>query len=106
MKGFDALVINVDEPDIVERLQAKMRRVVIDAAALVTVELVEEALEGDAVEKILARMQFEADVDAVILMRVEDWLPASGELVERGVDEMPAGAAKDRGMARRGRPKK
>ena len=32
-------------------------------------------------------MQFEGDVDALILMRVEDWPPAAGELVERGFDE-------------------
>jgi hypothetical protein len=50
MKGFDALVVNVDEPDIVERLQAEMRRIVIDAAALVALELVEEPLERHAVK--------------------------------------------------------
>ena len=32
-------------------------------------------------------MQFEGDVDALILMRLEDWPPAAGELVERGFDK-------------------
>ena len=50
MKGFDPLVVDINEADVVERLQAKMRRIVIDAAALVALELVEEALERDAIE--------------------------------------------------------
>src|SRR5579864_8875283 len=87
MKRFDALVVNVDEPDVVERLQAKMRRIVIDAAALVALELVEEALKRDAIKQILARVQFESDVDALILVRVEDRLPAASQLVERGFYE-------------------
>src|SRR5450432_947356 len=32
-------------------------------------------------------MKFEGDVDALILVRVEDWLPAAGELVEGGFNE-------------------
>ena len=87
MKRFDALVVHVDEPDVVERLQAKMRRIVIDAEALVALELVEEALKRDAIKQILARVQFETDVDALILVRVEDRLPAASQLVERGFYE-------------------
>ena len=64
-----------------------MRRVVVDAAALVAVELVEEALERRAVEQVLARMELEADVDALLVVRVEDRPPALGEFVERGVDQ-------------------
>ena len=88
VKGLDALVIDVDEPDIVEVLQAEMRRVVVDAAALVPADLVEEALVGRAVEEILAGMQLEANVDADLVVHVEDRPPAPGELLERGLDQI------------------
>ena len=53
--GLDPLVVDVDEADIVEHLQPEVRRVVVDAAALVTTELVEKALEGRPVEYVVAR---------------------------------------------------
>ncbi len=65
VEGEDALVIEVDELDIVELLQHEVRRVVVDAAARMVVEPLEEHLEGHAVHHIFARMQLEADVDAV-----------------------------------------
>ena len=46
VKRLDALVIDVDEVEIVELLQQKMRRVVIDAAARVVLQPGEEPLEG------------------------------------------------------------
>ena len=53
---------------------------------LVALHCVEEHLEGDAVEHVLARMDLEADVDAGIVIDVEDRLPAPAELGERLVD--------------------
>ena len=87
MKRLDPLVVDVDEADIVEVLQAEVRRVVVDAAALVAAEPVEEALVGRAVEEVLAGVKLEADVDAELVVEVEDRLPALGELVEGGVDQ-------------------
>src|SRR5262249_30208274 len=40
VKRLDPLVIDVDEADVVERLQPEVRRVVVDAAAFVALELV------------------------------------------------------------------
>ena len=64
VKGLDALVIDVDEGEIVELLQHEMRGIVVDRAALVAFQRVEEPLEGRAVEHVLAGMDFIADVDA------------------------------------------
>ena len=76
VKRLDALVVDVEEGEIVELLQHEMRGIVEDVAALVALQRLEEALEGRAVENVLARMDFIADVDARFVEGVEDRLPA------------------------------
>ena len=73
--------------EVVELLQQEVRRVVVDAAARMVVHALEEHLEGDAVEQVLARMQLEADAAAGLVEGVEDRPPALGELVEGGLDQ-------------------
>ena len=87
VERLDALVIDVDEGQIVELLQQEVRRVVVDVAALVAADRVEEHLEGGAVEHVLAGMNLEADVDAGLVIDVEDRFPAAAELGERLVDQ-------------------
>ena len=88
MKRLDPLVIDVDEADVVEVLQAKVRRIVVDAAALVTAHHVEEALVSGAVEKIFAGMQLEADIDTELVMQIEDRLPSPRQFLEGCADEL------------------
>src|SRR5690606_40342017 len=76
-----------DKGEIIELLQQEVRGVVVDRAALVAAELVQKHLEGGAVEEILARVQLVADVDAMVLIDVQDRLPAAGELGEGLVDQ-------------------
>ncbi len=83
----DALVVDVDELEVVELLQQEVRRVVVDAAARMVVHPLEKHLEGDAVEQVLARMQLEGDAAAGLVEGVEDRPPAFGELVESGLDQ-------------------
>ena len=64
-----------------------MARVEQDVAALVTLHAVEEHLERRAVEQVLARMDFVAEIDAGILVGVEDRLPAFRELFERRFEQ-------------------
>ena len=87
MERVDALVIDVDEGEIVELLQHEVRGIVEDRAALVALQRVEEALEGRSVEHVFAGMDFVGDVDAGLVIRVEDRLPALGELLERRLDQ-------------------
>ena len=83
----DPLVVDVDVVEIVEALQHVVRRVVEHVAAHVPVELVEEHLEGRAVEQVLARMDLVADVDPVLLGEVEDRPPAPRQLLEGRLDQ-------------------
>src|SRR5438552_16087759 len=87
MEGLDPLVVDVDELEIVELLQKEVRRIVIDVAALVAADRVEEHLEGRAVEHVLARMDLVADIDAVLVIDIEDRLPALAELREGLLDQ-------------------
>ena len=87
VEGLDALVVDVDEVEIVELLQQEMRRIVVDVAARVPADRVEEHLEGGAVENVLARMDLVADVDAGVVIGVEDRLPALAELGEGFLDQ-------------------
>src|SRR5690606_41494116 len=86
-KFSDALVIDDVEGEIVDLLQKKMRGIVVHGAALVVTHSVEEHLEGCTVEDVLARMEFIADVDAVLLVDVEDRLPAPRKLGEGLFDQ-------------------
>ena len=88
MKGLDALVIDVDEADVVERRQPEVRRVIVDAAAFVPAEKVEEALIGRPIEEVFPRVELEADIDADLPVRVENRSPAPGELLESGANEI------------------
>ena len=87
MEGLDALVIDVDEGEIVELLQQEMRGIVIDVAALVAADRFEEQLEGGAVENILAGMELIAEIDAILVIDVEDRLPAPAKLGEGFLDQ-------------------
>src|SRR5271166_4471836 len=82
VERLDPLVVDVDEVEIIELLQHEVRRIVVDRAALVALNCVEEALERRPVEQIFARVQLVADVAPGVVERVEDRLPAVGELFE------------------------
>src|SRR5690606_34569463 len=87
VEGLDALVVVVDELEIVELLQHEMARVVQDAGTRVSADRVEEALERHAVVQVLAGMDLEAQIDARLVERVENRAPAAAELGEAFVDE-------------------
>jgi hypothetical protein len=61
--------------------------VVIDVAALVAADRIEKHVEGVAVEDILAGVDFEAEVNAVLVKDVEDRLPTATLLGETFFDE-------------------
>src|SRR5438552_9034028 len=67
VKHADPLVIDVDVFEIVELLQHEMAGIVQDVATLVTADAVEEHFEGHAIVQILARMDIEAGVDAIVI---------------------------------------
>src|SRR5208283_1313356 len=87
VKRLDPLVIDVDDLEIVELLQHEVRRIVVDRTARVSADRVEEALEGRAVEQVLAGMKLVRHVAAGVVEGVEDWIPALGEFLEGGLDQ-------------------
>src|SRR5271168_3978233 len=87
MKRFDALVVDVDEVDIVELLEQEMRGIVVDRATLVAADGLQKSLEGGAVKDVFAGMDFVSDVAARLLISVEDRPPAAAKLREGRLDE-------------------
>src|SRR5947208_9148207 len=87
VKHANPLVIDVDVFEIVELLQHEMAGIVQDVATLVTADAVEEHFEGHSVMQILARMDLEAGVDALVLEHIENRAPAPRQLVERRLDQ-------------------
>ena len=75
VKHLDALVIRIDEAEIVEALLDEMAGVVIDVATRVSADRVEEHIEGVAVKDVFGRMDLEAEVDTVLLVFIEDGFP-------------------------------
>src|SRR5437867_901236 len=86
VKHANPLVIDVDVFEIVELLQHEMAGIVQDVATLVTADAVEEHFEGHSVMQILARMDLEAGVDALVLEHIENRAPAPRQLVERRLE--------------------
>ena len=87
VEGLDPLVVDVDVVEIVELLQHEVRRIVEDVAALVAFQGLEEALEGGAVENVLAGMDLVGDVAAGVVEGVEDRLPPLRQFLERRLDQ-------------------
>src|SRR5881394_2442067 len=84
VKGFYAVVIDVDIIEIVELLQQEVRRIVEQVRPRVVVHPFEEHLIADAVMQVFAGMNLVADVDAILVGIVEERGPASCQLIERG----------------------
>src|SRR5213080_1706067 len=105
VKHADPLVIDVDVFEIVELLQHEMAGIVQDVATLVTADAVEEHFEGHSVMQILARMDLEAGVDALVLEHIENRAPAPRQLVERRLDQTrrPLGPGIEIGPCQRAR---
>src|SRR5690348_11712286 len=83
----NALVVDVDEGEVVQLLQDEVTRVVQDVGARVLADAVEKALERHAVMQILARVQLEADIHAGFIESVQDRAPAFAEFRERFLDQ-------------------
>src|SRR5271157_1563870 len=87
VERLDPLVVDVDEVEIIELLQHEVRRIVVDRAALVALNCVEEALERRPVEQIFARVKLIADVAARVVERVEDRPPPLSQFFEGRLDQ-------------------
>jgi hypothetical protein len=55
--------------------------------ALVVSYAIKEHLEGRAVVQVFAGVQFERDIDAILIEDIQDRLPASRQFIKRVLDE-------------------
>src|SRR6185437_11801355 len=87
VEHLDSVVIEVDEAEIVHALLDVVAGVVIDVAALVAADRIQEHIERLAVEDVFERMDLKAKIDAILVMDVEDRLPAARLFGEAILDE-------------------
>jgi hypothetical protein len=107
VERLDALVVDVDEGEIVQLLQQEVRRVVVDVATRVVADGARGTSRRWRHRRVLAGMQLEADVDAGLVEGVEDRRPALAELVEGlSIEAGRAAAATGRDRARPARRKR
>ena len=88
VKALDALMVDVDERDIVQPLLDEMARVIVDVASGVITNRGQESLERFPVENVLARVQLKPYVDADFVEGIKDGGPTPTELIERGFNQM------------------
>ena len=87
VKHLDAFVIDVDEAEIVHALFDEVAGVVVDVAALVAADRLQEHVERVAVENVLGGMNLEAEIDAVFVENVENRLPPARLFGETFLDQ-------------------
>src|SRR6266581_455187 len=108
---IDAVLKGTDEFDVIHALIAQVRRIVVEAKALVPPHRVDGPLGRGDVEGNLRRMHLEGKIHVHLVELRQDRLPASGKIIKtllpifliggrEGVDGMPdagAGEAIDDG---------
>ena len=80
-------MVEIDEAEVIHVLQQEVAGIVIQIAARVVVREFQKAFERDAVMEILGRMQFETEVDAGLVERIEHRPPAPHQLAKAFVDQ-------------------
>ena len=82
VEAADAVVIDVEERQIIQLLQDEMAGIVQDVRPFVISRRRQEPFEGDAVVQILARMDFERQIDPGIVERMGDFYAEHPTLVK------------------------
>src|ERR1700730_17821063 len=87
MKHADALVVVIDEREVIDTLQDEMTRVVKHAAPTMSLELLEETLEGHAVVQVFTRVDFVTQVDAGFVEALQNGSPTPCQFGESFFDQ-------------------
>src|SRR5258705_10455745 len=87
MEHFDSGVIDVNERQVIHSLKDEMTRVIQDIAAFVSPNSIQEHLESYAVMEIFAWVQFETEIDAYRVKRVEDRHPPFCQFIKGGLTQ-------------------
>ena len=87
VEHLDAIVIDVDVIEVIQRLQYVVAGVEQHVAARVIADALEKHLEGHAVVQVFAGMHLETEIYAGVVECIQDRPPAFGELIERRLDQ-------------------
>ena len=82
MERLDALVVVIDEREVVELLQHEVAGVIENARGLVATHGIEESLERHAIVQVFARMDLVAQRNAGFAEHIEHRAPAAREFLE------------------------
>src|SRR6516165_6636084 len=75
MKRFNSFMVDVDERQIVELLQNKVRWIIVDANSFMAADGVDKHFERRSIKKILPRVDLIAQVATDLVISVKDWFP-------------------------------
>src|SRR6202041_1200567 len=87
VKGANAVMIEVDKPQVIHLLKNHVARIVKNVRALVPINGAQEAFKGGSIMEVFAGMQLVAEIDASLVEDVENREPATAEFREGFLDK-------------------
>src|SRR5438270_135205 len=87
MEHFYAVVVKINEVQIVELLKDKVTGIKQQIAAGMIFDPLQKHFEGDPVVQVLSGMNFKAQIHSGLIKCVQDRQPAGGEVLEGSLDE-------------------
>src|SRR5690606_1046238 len=87
VERFDTFVVMVDISQVIQALQHEMRRVIQQAGPGVVIHLFQETLVAYPVMQVLARMDFVADIHALLIKHIQYWAPPFSQFGKTRIDQ-------------------
>src|ERR1700740_1419623 len=87
VKHLDALVVKIEVLEIIKLLQNEMARIEENITARMIAHALQKHLERRAIVQVFARMKLKAKINTRRVERVQNRLPARGQLIEGSFDE-------------------
>jgi hypothetical protein len=87
MKRLNSFMVNINESQIVELLQNKVRRIIVDADPFVAVGGLDKHFERRSIKKIFPGVDLIAQVAIGLVISVKDWSPALGKFSKSRLDK-------------------
>ena len=87
VEGADALMVDVDEGQVVKLLQHEVAGIVENIRPRMAPDRSQEAFEGDPIVQIFPGVDFEAEIDSMLFKDIENRLPPAPQLGEGLVDQ-------------------
>ncbi len=82
VEHLDPVFIDVDIVEVIQTLQHIMRRIIEHIGARMVFDTLQKHFERHAIMQVFARMDFIANIDAMLVGMVKDRRPAASEFIE------------------------